>query len=378
MFQNVDAIIRERKDEILSSILQYLADEDLDGAVIYTDEFRSVGGPTLVEYFAGYTARAARNLIFVSGTGDVVIAIDDPTDVNRVSRQSWVRDVRGAEDLRSLIAGVMTELRIDEEAAVHGLDQTTRLVYNALAERVEVRSADLSSFAHGNTEREVEIFRSLAAVADAGFETFHHHVRPGIKEYQLAALVEARMREEGAGENFNLLFSGRNGHGMRAPSDRLIDSGDLVEYELSPMYRGYSIQLCRSITLGPPSDLLKKKFDLLECALANAFAAMEVGIEAAVIAKTMNEVFKEAGYGEYCKPPYMRTRGHAFGIEPVGHTINEKTAERLEKGMALVIHPNQYIPETGYLVLGDPVLMTETGPEKLTHTESKLYTKVVQ
>ena len=32
---------------------------------------------------------------------------------------------------------------------------------------------------------------------------------------------------------------------------------------------------------------------------------------------------------------------------------------KLEEGMTFIIHPNQYLPETGYLTLGDTVVMGE-------------------
>ena len=31
----------------------------------------------------------------------------------------------------------------------------------------------------------------------------------------------------------------------------------------------------------------------------------------------------------------------------------------LEPGMVFMIHPNQYLPETGYLLCGEPVLLTQ-------------------
>jgi Xaa-Pro aminopeptidase len=38
----------------------------------------------------------------------------------------------------------------------------------------------------------------------------------------------------------------------------------------------------------------------------------------------------------------------------------------LEEGMLFVIHPNQYIPETGYLLCGEPVVITSSGAKALT------------
>jgi len=37
-----------------------------------------------------------------------------------------------------------------------------------------------------------------------------------------------------------------------------------------------------------------------------------------------------------------------------------------------MIHPNQYLPETGYLLCGEPVLLTERGAEPLTRQKAAL------
>ena len=41
--------------------------------------------------------------------------------------------------------------------------------------------------------------------------------------------------------------------------------------------------------------------------------------------------------------------------------------------MTFIIHPNQYIPETGYMMLGDTVVIEESGPRPLTKTSRELH-----
>ena len=43
--------------------------------------------------------------------------------------------------------------------------------------------------------------------------------------------------------------------------------------------------------------------------------------------------------------------------------------------MTMVIHPNQYIPETGYMMLGDTVVIEAQGPRVLTQTPRQLFWK---
>jgi hypothetical protein len=42
-----------------------------------------------------------------------------------------------------------------------------------------------------------------------------------------------------------------------------------------------------------------------------------------------------------------------------------------------VIHPNQYIPETGYMMLGDTVVIEAQGPRLLTATPRQLFWKAI-
>jgi hypothetical protein len=40
--------------------------------------------------------------------------------------------------------------------------------------------------------------------------------------------------------------------------------------------------------------------------------------------------------------------------------------------MLFMIHPNQYLPETGYLLCGEPVVVTQSGADVLTAERSAL------
>jgi Xaa-Pro aminopeptidase len=45
----------------------------------------------------------------------------------------------------------------------------------------------------------------------------------------------------------------------------------------------------------------------------------------------------------------------------------------LAEGMVFMIHPNQHLPETDYLLCGEPVLLTARGAEPLTKQRSALF-----
>ena len=91
----------------------------------------------------------------------------------------------------------------------------------------------------------------------------------------------------------------------------------------------------------------------------------------AAVCRAIDAVLEAEGYGEYCRPPHIRRRGHGLGfgsIRPGDVSLDNDTV--LQEGMVFMIHPNQHLPETGYLLCGEPVLLTAQGAEPLTRRQS--------
>jgi Xaa-Pro aminopeptidase len=183
------------------------------------------------------------------------------------------------------------------------------------------------------------------------------------------------MRRAGADDNFILVSTGPHNRAMRAPTDRTIEPGDIVIGEITPVRDGQFVQLCRTVSVGPPSPALEAAYDLLLRAWRVAVEAVTPDVPASIIATSIDRVLTEAGYETYCRPPYMRTRGHGFGVGSVapGATIDADTHDPLRDQQVVVVHPNQYLPETGYLACGETFLVTPGGTERLSQTETRLW-----
>jgi Xaa-Pro aminopeptidase len=221
---------------------------------------------------------------------------------------------------------------------------------------------------------ELERVRRAAEIADKGFERLCEIARPGVREYELAAEVEATMQSLGSEDNFGLIATGSHNVAVRAVNDRKLEAGDLVIGEITPCYKGYFAQLCRTFILGEPNALQRGKFDMLIEAENAGLTAVRPGLSSSGVAKAINAVISRYGYADYCRPPYMRTRGHGLGLGGASPAdLTETSATIFERDMTFVVHPNQYVPETGYLMLGDTVVVSDDGPVKLTRTEQRLF-----
>jgi Xaa-Pro aminopeptidase len=67
-------------------------------------------------------------------------------------------------------------------------------------------------------------------------------------------------------------------------------------------------------------------------------------------------------------------RGHGLGLFVDSKPqLLEDVDQPLEAGMVIIVHPNTYHPEVGYMVLGDALVVTESGAEILTRTPRMLF-----
>jgi Xaa-Pro dipeptidase len=210
---------------------------------------------------------------------------------------------------------------------------------------------------------EIEAVKRATALADAGYRVFMEAAKVGRAEYELVAEVEAFFRSQGCADNFMLIGSGgKELRGMTPASERRLQPGDLLITELSPAVEGYYSQLCRTMVIGEPTKTQIDAYRVYQDAVEAGLGILKAGVTAAEIAKAENDVFRERGLGVYCTSEYTRVRGHGLGlfVDNKPHIL-EDVDTVLEAGAVLVVHPNTYHPEAGYMVLGDASVVTDDG-----------------
>jgi Xaa-Pro aminopeptidase len=91
------------------------------------------------------------------------------------------------------------------------------------------------------------------------------------------------------------------------------------------------------------------------------------------VAKAENDVFRGYGLGDYVTSEYTRVRGHGVGLFPDQKPqVLEDVTVPLTANMTMIVHPNTYHPDVGYLVLGDTIIVTPDGHEALSATPRAL------
>ena len=357
----------ERRERLAAA----MAAEKIDILVVAGNPWRS----DYLRYAADLTPLCGQVFALVEREGQVQVVAETPVEAKRFHaeqpelRVSWstssIEEVEGA--VRALSR---RRIALAPLAAV-----PYRLATGPLGPTLASATAMLDRLMLRKSPAELDALRRAAALADEGYAVFRDAARPGCPEYALVAEVEAFFRSRGCPENFQILASGgREVRGMHPPTERRLASGDLVTTELTPCVDGYYAQICRSLVLGRPGEAQLRAFAVYDEALAAGVAAVRPGATAGDVARAQNEVFRRHGLGEYVTAEYTRVRGHGLGLYVDARpAVLEDVDLVLEPEMTLVVHPNTYHPEAGYLVHGDSVRVTTDGCEVLTRTPRRLF-----
>lgn len=371
---SVDAELGHRLDQVRG----LMRERDLGVLVAYYGGQHNMLRPDPIMVMTDYRVLGPSVLV-IPRDGQIELTITPAWDLPRARDAVTAAGVRAASEI-DLVAIMARAMGGDGQAALAGMDVMPVGVADALVGALGRKPADASELLRSTcrTRQPFELARveKAAAIADEGFRHLCETARVGMWEYELAAELEHAMQAAGSEDNFGLMASGAHNVAVRAVTDRRLEPGDLIVSEITPCYRGYFAQLCRTLVLGTPSARQHEKFDLLLRAQDAGLKEARSGRPASGIARAVNEVIAAAGYADYCRPPYMRTRGHGLGLGGVAPSdLNETTPGTLERHMTMVVHPNQYIPETGYLMLGDTVAIEDAGARLLTRTPRRLFWK---
>ncbi|SPF53272.1 Peptidase M24 [Candidatus Sulfopaludibacter sp. SbA4] len=219
---------------------------------------------------------------------------------------------------------------------------------------------------------EIARIRRSVETNSRAFEQAVSRVRPGMKEQDLAAELEYRMRRLGAEKpSFETIVAGgvRGALPHAQPTAAPLQSGDLVVVDMGAVQDGYCSDMTRMLFLGSPDAKVKRTYRaVLEAQLAG-IDAVRAGASAKRVDQAAREVLK--GYG--LDRAFVHSTGHGLGLEiHEPPRIGKRDKSKLLAGMAVTIEPGVYLEDFGGIRIEDTVVVTENGCEILTPTGKEL------
>jgi Xaa-Pro dipeptidase len=213
------------------------------------------------------------------------------------------------------------------------------------------------------SEAEQALVRTTAGIADLSFRVLAQILRPGITERDAVGEVDRRLVGEGAEDIFHLFTSRPGNLFPYAPSERVIEKGDVVIFntELSGP-GGYWIQMIRTMFVGTPKGHVEAMYDTVIRIASVLPAQLRPGRKVAEVAQWVRNEIIAAGFETGVN------FGHCLGLDvverPVVH-LKEETV--LKPGMVMTVHP-QLVSRSKEATVwyGDTYLITDGDAEVLT------------
>ncbi len=331
-----------------------------------------VSAPANVRYLTGFTGSNAALLV----TGSDAVLFTDPRYEIQAPGQVGckVRIVRGP-----LVRGVLATLKRRRSHRV-GFEalRITYAEYAALQRglapgvRLEDVSALLEHLRLVKSTAEIEAIRASVKLAAKAFQTGIRKARPGIREFELAAEFDHRMRRLGAERpSFETIvaFGPRTALPHAEPTDRQLAPNELVLVDMGSQRAGYASDMTRMAFLGQPSRKVRHLYDaVLEAQLA-AIDSVRPGRIAGAVDKVARDVLKGHGLAGF----FVHSTGHGLGLEIHEEPrIGRGGGIRLAPGMVITIEPGVYMEGFGGIRIEDTVVVTDGGYEVLTPTPKDL------
>jgi Xaa-Pro dipeptidase len=232
--------------------------------------------------------------------------------------------------------------------------------------RLASAEATLEPLRAVKTENELAAIERAVSIAESALRAALPLVRLGMTELEVAGELTFQLLR--AGSEPELPFPAIAASGPNAalphavPSDRRLQSGDLLILDWGAAVNGYISDLTRTFTLGDVDPELKRVHAVVSEANAAGRAAVRPGAKCKEIDMAARRVIEAAGYGA----AFIHRTGHGIGLEahepPYLRSDNEAA---LAPGMTFTVEPGIYLEGRGGVRVEDNVVVTADGGRTL-------------
>ncbi|MDA7965052.1 Xaa-Pro peptidase family protein [Ruegeria sp.] len=364
---------REEFEQRYAKTRALMAEQNLD-AMLITERLN-------YQYYSGHRSeqcavdKIRSYMVILPKDGDPTL-ITMPFEVAQVEQTSYITDIRTTGGLMGhpeFIIGVLKELGLSKAriGCELGREQYLGISYLGLQEVMkglpEATFEDAADIIlkvrNVKSPQEIEYLRRAAIIsAEAQKKTFTQ-VRAGMTENEVAQVLRQNLIENGA-EKISLLcvLSGANDKGIvLLPTDRVIQKGETLGFDVGVSYKGYWSDLARTASVGAPSDELKEFYGWMMQLRHDCNMQLTAGNTPADVIGVVDKYLAERGL----KTMGVGRVGHGVGIETTEYPSLAAFEEIIfEVGNVFACNPN-FSNHLGFINAEDNWAVTNGEPDLL-------------
>src|SRR5258706_823127 len=253
-----------------AAVRKMMAGDGIDALVVYGDSGVSRHNHADIHYLSGFLGNR-NNYVAMTAQGEPALYVQSFNHVPNAREASSVRTEWGGTSSAAAVAQHLLDAGLAKATLGYVGDVPAQ---SYLAWQRALTGWQLNDVTRAyrrlrlvKSSEEIEWLKKGAAMTDAALAALAEQVRPGMREYELGAIVEATALNAGGLPHLCYLSSGpQDGAGACVPrqnlSNRVIERGDVINTEISISYWGYSGQMHRPIFVQTePSELYQRLWD---------------------------------------------------------------------------------------------------------------------
>jgi Xaa-Pro aminopeptidase len=223
---------------------------------------------------------------------------------------------------------------------------------------------------------EIAQIREAVRYAEKAYAMFRAMLEDTDTEKGLADAMDGFLRRAGAtGSSFSTIVGvGDHSAQPHAPiSTRRVSESPFLLLDWGASGKFYKSDITRMIWYGAGEagksgggveDRLRKLYTIVLEAQTRALDAVRPGVTAGAVDAAVRAYLEQHGYNQY----FNHGLGHGIGLQiHEGPNIRGQSPDVLQSGMVFTLEPGVYLPEFAGVRIEDDFLLTENGPEPLTH-----------
>ncbi len=220
-----------------------------------------------------------------------------------------------------------------------------------------------------HSAEELDCVRKAGILCERAMDAMVARAKPGVKEYELKAAAASAILDGGGDIDFLIIGSTSMANpamifGNPRPSHRVLQKGDIINMELAAGYRGYTAQIGSPITLGEPTDMVRKFWEEITVPGYNKIIAEIAPGKPAEAMRTASRFFRDHGVQSrptQCHGIDLVTDNPHVAAEHVRGTEGDMV---LKPNMVIMAEPNPITPDGMFgIFLGHTFIVTESGHE---------------
>ena len=215
-------------------------------------------------------------------------------------------------------------------------------------------------------EKEIAATRKACEISSTVAKELPDYLVEGASEKEIAARMDARMRElGGTGNAFDTIaaFGANASQPHYMPGDYRLKQHDVALFDFGTKYDRYCSDMTRTLFLGEPPDILKRAYEVVLEAQTAGIETYRAGARACEADLAARELIDKTEF----KGKFIHSFGHGIGQDvhqPIH--VSPRSDQILEAGNIVSAEPGIYIPGVGGIRIEDTVLITKDGCERLT------------